>query len=98
MSEGTNGVDVKSKQAQKRARAKARKAAKAGENEDTNGYPMLSRSQSNASSDASQPFIPRSSPIREVDPFFILAHAEVKPAVGPGSGMLEALHNCQVYM
>ncbi|BDA47764.1 DnaJ homolog subfamily C member 7 [Coccomyxa sp. Obi] len=65
---GTNGLDVKSKQAQKRARAKARKAAKAGENEDTNGSPMLSRSQSNASSDASQPFIPRSSPVREEPP------------------------------
>lgn len=80
-------MDVKSKQAQKRARAKARKAAKVGENEDTNGSPMLGRSHSNASSDASQPFIPRSSPVREVGPLSLLSHAEVKTVVGPGSGI-----------
>lgn len=67
--EGVNGVEGKSKQALKRARAKARKAAAAamaGENVDANSSPMLSRSQSGASSDASQPLFAHASPHHEV--------------------------------
>ncbi len=60
----TNGVEGKSKQALKRARAKARKAATAEGS--VNGSPMLSRSQSGASSDSSQPFVARAPPLQEV--------------------------------
>ena len=61
-------MEGKSKQALKRARAKARKAAVAAEAgvNGSNGSPMLSRSHSSASSDSSQPFIARAAPAYEV--------------------------------
>ena len=64
-------MEGKSKQALKRARAKARKAAVAAAIGSSNGSPMLSRSQSGASSDSSQPYIARAAPAHEVRSLFI---------------------------